>query len=160
MAFRLFRQWADRRLRRRCDSLIELCTAYIFLRIVNDLSRHDELPSPGRDWAVAATHHLLMTRPTTDEARDFYQAHQAEISVLAQKVLGRDEKVRPYAGLVHRIKGVLAGPPEGQRFLDRADELDPEGRVPTGKRMQAIISAKNFRWLAKQIEMERAKAEV
>ncbi len=160
MAIRLFRQWADRRLRSRSDTLIELCTAYVFLRILNDLSDHDELPPAGRDWAVALTHNLLLTTPTTEGARAFYQAHQAEIAVIARKVMDRDEQVGPYAGLVLRIKGILAGPPQGQELLDRAAQLDPEGRVPTGKRMQALISHKNFRWLAKRIEMERAKAEV
>jgi hypothetical protein len=160
VAFRLFRGWADRRLRSRCDTLIELSTAYIFLLTINNLADHHELPEPGRDWAVAITHHLLMTRPTTDEAREFYQAHQSEIAVLAQKVLDRDDKVGPFAGLVLRTRGVLDGTPYGQKYLDLADELNPEGRVPTGKRMQAIISHKNFKWLAEQIELERAKAEV
>lgn len=159
MALRLFRKWADQRLRRRCETLIELSTAYVFLRVLNDLAEHDERPDDRRDWAVALTHHLLGTRPTAEETRRFFDRHASELSVSAATVRERDGQVRAYAGMILRVRGVLTGPPEGQTLIDRADEIDLKGRLPSGKRMQAIISNKNFRWLAQEIEKEKARGE-
>jgi len=159
LGLRLFRQAADRRLRRRCDTLIELSTAYVFLRILNDLAAHDDRPEDRREWAVALTHHLLGTRPTTEEARAFFDQHQSELAASSRAVRERDGQVRAYAGMILRVRGVLTGPPDGRALIDRADEIDPGGRLPSGKRMQAIISNKNFKWLAQEIEKEKARGE-
>lgn len=145
-------------MRRRCHHLNELCTVYIYQRAYNFLLENcgGEGEADLDRLAVCVTKLILGSEPTDTDGRVFFRNNKKRVAELADRAVKEDTEIRDYAGFTLRVMGVLAGPPEGNAMIDRAAEIDPDGRVPDGKRIQAILRAKNLRYITDKIEAEKA----
>lgn len=103
---------------------------------------------------AALTNELFMSNQE-GVALSFKQANMEFLSREVNNVLKNKERVRVIA-LTLRIKGVklLSDESEdGLKFLERAKEIDPHGRVPNGKEMEKLLkeSANEMKYLSDEI---------
>jgi len=88
-------------------------------------------------------------------ALSFKQANMEFLNKEVNNVLKNKERVEAIA-LTLRIKGVMLlseKSEDGLKFLERAKEIDPHGRVPSGKEMEKLLreSANEMKYTSDEI---------
>jgi len=103
---------------------------------------------------AALTNELFMSIQE-GTALSFKQANMEFLSREVNNVLKNKERVEAIA-LTLRIKGVMLLSEEsedGLKFLERAKEIDPHGRVPNGKEIEKLLreSANEMKCISDEI---------
>jgi len=103
---------------------------------------------------AALTNELFMSIQE-ETALSFKQANMEFLSREVNNVLKNKERVEAIA-LTLRIKGVMLLSEEsedGFKFLERAKEIDPHGRVPNGKEIEKLLreSANEMKCISDEI---------